>query len=169
MKHNVTKQHDNSDVAHDNHTNHHVVDGDDDKIPVVILNELEGAVETILRDLLAGGGTATHTTTASSSNDASTNATGNAGGGNGNGGRCGSINGGGLSSVLDVHRILTRAETELCNHIPGIRRAVVVMICHLISVDCVSGLSQCYHHHVVRILFDLSSNRILTITISYTT
>ena len=143
--------------------------GDDDKIPVVILNELEGAVEMILRDLLAGGGTATHTTTASSSNDASTNATGNAGGGNGNGGRCGSINGGGLSSVLDVHRILTRAETELCNHIPGIRRAVVVMICHLISVDCVSGLSQCYHHHVVRILFDLSLNSILTITISYTT
>ena len=129
MKHNVTKRHDNSDVAHDNHTNHHHVDGDDDKIPVVILNELEGAVEMILRDLLAGGGTAAHTTatathttataTASSSNGASSSNAGDNGGGTGNAGSNGSINGD-LSSVLDVHRILTRAETELCNHIPGI-------------------------------------------------
>ena len=63
----------------------------------------------ILGDILAGGGIVTA-----------------APGGNNSGGAAGSGGSGGsggvsgrLSTVIDVHRILSAAEIELCTHLPG--------------------------------------------------
>ena len=75
-----------------------------------ILHELERVVEMILGDILAGGGIVTAAPGGSISSSGSNGAAGG-----GSGGVSGS-----LSTVIDVHRILSAAETELCTHLPGI-------------------------------------------------
>ena len=90
-----------------------------------ILNELEGVVEVILGDLLAGGGSATAVSTSSSAS-INVGISDSGSGGSGNGGR--------LSSVLDVHRILLGAETEVCHHIPGEVHYIVLCDCYRLTI-----------------------------------
>ena len=98
--------HDSHGTAHG--TTHDIVDDDDEVMTIGILHELEKVIEVIFGDILAGGGIPTAAPGGSVVGN-----NGAAGGGSTGGGSR-------LSTVIDVHRILSDAEIELCTHTPGI-------------------------------------------------